>query len=40
MWQQVSDLKDLCRDHNVKGYTKMRKQQLIDALGRELFTAA
>ncbi|KAK9826752.1 hypothetical protein WJX81_005468 [Elliptochloris bilobata] len=34
---KVSDLKDLCRDHNVKGYTKMRKQELIDALGRELF---
>ena len=36
----MSDLKDLCRHHNVTGYTKMRKQQLVDALGRELFAPA
>jgi hypothetical protein len=29
---QVVELKELCRQHGVEGYSKLRKAELVDAL--------
>ena len=33
---QVTELKDLCRQERVKGYSKLKKDQLVSLLQRQL----